>query len=463
MDAAVIKQLESIRDDSSLPILTKAGQMLDKLKLLGYLKVVQVKPAELIVHSQNRAGLMVNPFNVHEKGYEALKVGWNRQKLLESYCMEISQSMQTKQQQLLAMKVLVDSSEGKLAMSGQELYQSLSSSHMSQFCKAVSAGCSTSHEQLASISKVLSLDSLVGHFHDQEFAKAVTEGWSWNCIAGVVEEACPWFPNFLQGSMNASNHIAGRATEMELALHIAEHYKRCKNLDQALEACRSMSSMPYLSTVAQFVQHYAGGEDYPLLNFLLAIEKTFNSSMLLGQDYFTAIVKTDLGSKETTFPVVRSMLLAVNISSNKHADGISKLLVKSDVEKLKQAGMKKNLLAAEKMGMLLVEEHMKSKAGLVGKEIKLLGRFWIRCGLWLCKKEGKGRESHVYGSLANIHIAYVQEKEKADAGSAGTAGNAGSAGSNASGNLAGIAAGAAEKVMSLEAEGHGFCMLLSVL
>ena len=452
MDPLVVQELESIRD-APLSVMTKASKMLEKLRVLGYIKQMVLKPSSLIVHAQNRAGLMVNPWNVHEKGYEALKVGWSLQKLQESFCMEISQNMLVKEKQLLAMQVLVEGSEGKLAMNGKEQYQSLSSSHMSQFCKAVGAGCYTSQEKLASICKILSLETLVQHFQDQEFAQAVTEGWCWNCIAGVVEQACPWFPNFLQGCLNASNHIAGRATEMELALHLAEHYKGAKNLDQALEACKGLSSLPYLNTVAQFVQHFAGGEDFPLIHFLLAIEKTFNTSMLLGQDFFTAIVKTDLGSKETTFPVVRSMLLAVNLSSNKHADGISKLLVKSDVEKLKQLQMRINLEAAEKLGLLLLEEN---KAGLLSKDmVKLLGRFWIRCGLWLCKKEGKGRESKTFGNLATIHLAYVQEKT-----SGGMAGNAGPAAGSA-GTDAGKAAGGdagTEKVMSLQAPGHEICI-----
>ena len=108
------------------------------------------------------------------------------------------------------MKLLVESSEGRLApLTGGERFVSVSSSHMSQFCRSVGAGCKTDEENLLAINKTLSLESLMLEFKDMAFQTAVTAGWNWHCISSAVEVSVPWLPDFLQGSLNSSNHIAG--------------------------------------------------------------------------------------------------------------------------------------------------------------------------------------------------------------------------------------------------------------
>lgn len=131
--------------------------------------------------------------------------------------------------------------------------------------------------------------------------------------------------------------------------------------------------------------------------------------MMLGEELFTAIVKTDFG-KESSFPMVRCCFMAAALSSAKQRDGISRLLVRSDIDKMKSAANKENLLPTEKMATLLLEDLQKSPKGLLHKDhVKLLGRFLIRTALWLCRKEGKGREAKVFGSLSEIHSAYQSE------------------------------------------------------
>eukprot|EP00439_Symbiodinium_sp_Y106_P017190 s9416_g2.t1 len=91
-------------------------------------------------------------------------------------------------------------------------------------------------------------------------------------------------------------------------------------------------------------------------------------------------------------------------------DGISKLLVKSEV--LKLMGQEDQLLACEKMGKMLVEQNMASQDFHEPTAVKILGRFFIRAALYLTKKEGKGRETQIYGSLAKIHEQYMREQQK---------------------------------------------------
>ena len=401
--------MESLRDDPMLGVNVKASKMLALLNKLGYVQDQMLHPDMLVVHPQNRAGVMVNAWNVHQKGVLALKVGWSFKKLEESYCMEISHNPEKKRKVLADMERVVLASDGMLApVSGNEKYQSLSASHMSQFCKAVSAGCVTQEEAVKS--KVLALDVLQKDFPDEAFKTAVTAGWSWHCIASVVEESLPWFSNFLQGALNSCNHIAAKATEMELALHMSLTYKRTQSMDMALLECQSISNMHHIKLVAEFVKNYAGGADAPLIQMLVMLERTFNSSMMLGEEFMLAVVRTNFGSKESTFPICRAMLVAANLSSPKQQDGISKLLVKSDV--LKLMGQKDQLLACEKMGKMLVEQNMASQDFHEPTAVKILGRFFIRAALYLTKKEGKGRETQIYGSLAKIHEQYMREQQK---------------------------------------------------
>ncbi|CAE7557835.1 unnamed protein product [Symbiodinium natans] len=107
MDAKSISAMEAIRDDPVLAVNLKAGKMLNMLDSLGYIRIQNLKPSQLLVHPENRSGAMVNPFNVHQKGWQALKVGWSAKKLEESYALEVSHNWSVKHKQLQAMQTLV--------------------------------------------------------------------------------------------------------------------------------------------------------------------------------------------------------------------------------------------------------------------------------------------------------------------------------------------------------------------
>ena len=119
-----------------------------------------------------------------------------------------------------------------------------------------------------------------------------------------------------------------------------------------------------------------------------AIGKLFNSSHLLcrhllGHEFLQAVTKADFSSRESSFCMVRAMLVCCNLSFPQVQDGFSRLLART-VEKLKAGREKNNLLAAEKLALLLFDE---AKANLLANDnVKLLGRFLIGAGLHLVKK-----------------------------------------------------------------------------
>ena len=120
--------VEAIRDEN-IPINLKVNKM---LKLLGGRVYLQkVEPSLLIVHPDNRSGLMVNSHDVHEKGLLALKLGFEEKKLNESW-FEMNACKATRDKAIASMQKLHENSDKRLApLNGTERFMSVSSSHIS--------------------------------------------------------------------------------------------------------------------------------------------------------------------------------------------------------------------------------------------------------------------------------------------------------------------------------------------
>ena len=331
MEPALKLAMEKIKDEKGMAINLKSQKILQLLSGKGYLYEQVVQPHLLIVHSQNRSGLMLNSFDMQEKGLLALKVGWQESKVSESYCFELSAVKEKKESQLEAMRKLVENSEKKLApVNGMERFMTVSCSHMSQFAKAAWCGqCSSDLEEL----QPFTLESLEGKFQDDQFSKMVKQGWNWKCIQSQVEDACPWLPQMLQAALNTGNQIAKEATEMEVAMSIAYLHKAHQSMDTAIELCQASTPSSCTQVVAEYMASFGGGPGFPVMVFLQAVQKLFNSSLKLGEDYMTSVTKADFKSKDSTYPMIRACLIAANLSSPKSCDGIAKLLLKGDVEK----------------------------------------------------------------------------------------------------------------------------------
>jgi hypothetical protein len=93
----------------------------------------------------------------------------------------------------------------------------------------------------------------------------------------------------------------------------------------------------------------------------------------------------DFKDATTTFPWIRAGALAVNLSSPICKDGMGKLLVKSDLEKLKHQTQRPQLLIAEKA--LQVNYELLQKAGKHQSPpgLSTMGRALVRTLLFLTK------------------------------------------------------------------------------
>ena len=397
MEDSVTKQLEKIKDAPGLAINSKMSAMLQVLSDKGLLYEQKLPPCQVMVHPLNRCGLVVNSHDSHCKGFMTLQCGFDVCKLAGAYCIETSKSHDKKILQIQENQKLIDGSEKRLApLTGTERHLSLSCNHISQFCKSVAAGSSfTQHEQLSS----LTLDSLSAHFNDPAFESAVKHGWVWKCVSAEVEESCGWFPAMLQASLNTGNSVASTPTEIEVAMTLAYWYQKQKNMEDAMKMTQISMPLQCLDIVSHYVRSYGGGEDMNLIHLLYAINKMHGSSLFLGTDFFDHITFLDFKERESTFPFVRCACIAAQLHSPKSQDSIARMLVKSDLDRLKQPGSKENLKAAEKL-LALSWTTLQAAGWTSQKEgIIVMARNLIRTALYLCKKSGKGREHATYDNL----------------------------------------------------------------
>lgn len=103
-------------------------------------------------------------------------------------------------------------------------------------------------------------------------------------------------------------------------------------------------------------------------------------------------------------------MIACNLSSPKIVDGVAKLLVKADMDKLKAPKLKDAVDVAENLLRVSFEEAEANQASLAPKlKWMVCARMFIRTALWLCNKEDKGRESKRFGSMQAIHEAFQKE------------------------------------------------------
>ena len=99
-------------------------------------------------HPSNRGGVMLSPHDVHAKGSAIISLGADMAKIQSSVAFEMATEPLQKAKQLQANRDLVSASQGKLAnISGQERYLTCGSSHLTAFCRAVQAQCTTEDEQ----------------------------------------------------------------------------------------------------------------------------------------------------------------------------------------------------------------------------------------------------------------------------------------------------------------------------
>ena len=120
-------------------------------------------------------------------------------------------------------------------------------------------------------------------------------------------------------------------------------------MDKAIQLAQAATPSSYLPVIALYMKNFGGGDNFPVLVFLQAVQKLFGHSLKLGEEFMSAVAQAEFKSKDSTYPIVRAALIASNLSSPKHQNGIAKLLVKSDIDKGKSPLQRNVLDLTEKL------------------------------------------------------------------------------------------------------------------
>lgn len=150
LSAALHAEISALKQNAEMELNINVGTILKLLVDNNVAYYVNEKPDAFLVHPSNRGGLMLNPFDVHDKGHTMLKVGVQLTKLNESVAFELSREAAKRNHQLLKNKELVTASNSMLAsLNGSERYLTVGTSHTVAFCRAVLAECKTSVSELS--------------------------------------------------------------------------------------------------------------------------------------------------------------------------------------------------------------------------------------------------------------------------------------------------------------------------
>ena len=420
-DAAVVSSVQSIIDHSTKAPITKWKDILEILNEHKIVYTFKATAAMMLVHPANRSKLGVNPYNCHRVGAYIKRMGADLELLNKATAIEIAPLDPKHSDQLEFNRKLVAMSSEMLApINGSERFLSLGNGHTAQFAKAAGAQCRTPQASM-STDGYLNVQHLTKDDHSLKIM--LEEGWTWTILPWQAEEVWPALPDLVQRSLNASNSIASQASELETACAVAEFAQMQANAggtvdwEKAIEAaCASMPPCAnYIQTIGAYVKLYSGGGHAPMIHYLDEFAKAFGENRRLGEEFLQAVTEAKFGSASKLYPHIRTGLLAANLVSPKIVDGLARLLVKSDVERLKA---KANAAAVDFAENSLAEgwtEAMRlvdDKHVTLEKAYQALGRFHSRTILRLTGKAKLGFEKKEFKTQDDIQRAFIEDLSK---------------------------------------------------
>jgi hypothetical protein len=393
----------------------KSGMdILSKHKLLK--KVKKVHPKFFLTHKENRNRLMLNGKNCHKKGAVIERIGADRKQLSTAVCTEIAPSGPTRVSNLEANQALIKRSGGLLApMNGEELYLSLGCGHTVAFCKVAPLCPATAEKSLQDKYGYIDYAKLL---RQSEFKAMMEEGWDWDVIPWDVDQMFPKFANIVQKALNGSNSASTEIGELDTALNLADLQAELGAAGEnvALKSVQDMcmSCAPYCHIINDFVKLYGGGPGAPHITFMDSIGKAFNSTMVLGEQYWHGITYLTFTDKTCMYPLLRVALALVNLTSDKQEHGIAKLLVKSDLNKITQKSSAALAWQAEETLQQSFEivDLLAQKTGTSKEQVlQPLGQLFVRIALAALVKGKVGPDAKDH-SIKDIQQLYLLDIAK---------------------------------------------------
>jgi len=231
-------------------------------------------------------------------------------------------------------------------VTGQERFMAIGHANTVCFVNAINANAFTSATDLQSRGGRLILEDIVASKAQagirHPLVEMCTQPWEWLIVSRDVEQQLPELPGIWSSILNNVHSVSRKKQELEIAGEIAEFTAFSGDLQLAVQnaAESDPECKSYINVLGTLVRSYGGGVDgavkFPLIKFLDRYSKTYGASVIMGEEFLTAVANSQFhAGADTTFPFFRIGLLATPATSTKQADGIAKQLIKSDCERLK--------------------------------------------------------------------------------------------------------------------------------
>lgn len=167
----------------------------------------------------------------------------------------------------------------------------------------------------------------------------------------------------------------------------------------------------YIAKIGKLATHCGGGKGVPIIRMMDRFAKSYGANKILGDEFMTAVVDLHI-SDVNPVTMVRVACVLTNLVSDKVVDSVAKLILKSDMDKLKGAAIKAKVIEFD--DELNKGYRIASKlfdAGYISQDQsdELIGRLFTRAVLHRFGKEKAGPEQKTYKNQAEIKSAFVSE------------------------------------------------------
>ncbi len=379
---------------------------------LGKVKLLHTD--EVMCHMANRGTLGLNGHNVHRNGNDIDAVGCDPKLLNSAAAFEVCPFEPLRSQQFVYNRQLVAQAKGLLAdLTGREHCCSAGTGHFTAWCRAINHNCVTPYKKLAGPDGKLLPDRF--RAKDKRMGGCLDVGINFRYYPWQVELAWPQLPALVQSALNSSHMVNTTSNELIVMAALAEGDKtrvEGQTFEEVIK-CVELCNPPckdYLSKVGALAQECGGGEGVPLVKLLDRFSKSFGLNKMLGEEFLGALVDFQ-PSKTKKFGYLKVAFMATNLAGNVIRDGISRLIVKSDVDKLKSRASWDQIVAVnDRIGVAwsITEELLLN--GLISPEAfdLMIGKFMVRQVLFITGKQANGPDKKTFTDLDHIRCVFLE-------------------------------------------------------
>ena len=170
----------------------------------------------------------------------------------------------------------------------------------------------------------------------------------------------------------------------------------------------------YIGKLGKLATHCGGGHGVPLVRMMDRCAKTYGVNKTLGEELVTAVVDLHV-SDFAPVVMIRVAVVLANLTADRIVDGIAKMLVRSDVDKLKALSARTTVVELDEKlnrGYTLACKLYDEGAVDIEQFDDIVCKFFTRGILHVSGKGKSGPEARVFANLGEVCSAFMTDAEK---------------------------------------------------